>query len=642
MRRTRSTRGIHARGAAPAAQRTFRLWRLAAFLVAVFAMKLVVVTQLQYHPLLQPDSGLDTAAYVRLAQRVIGGDLALGPGLYYMSPLYIYFLAATLWVSDSFTFVRLAQIALGTAAVGCVFVSARAWFGERAAWIAAILAALTGVFTFYEVVLFQSSLDTFLTSAALACLASAFASPVAQGFSPASTGRFRLKAEATGSLVASAFRRKILLAGSLFGLQILNRPNVIVAIAGVVLVLLVIRRVRVAALVVAGVCIALAPVVLRNAIVSHQLALSSSQGGLNLYIGNNADATGQYNAVPGVRANIEGQSEDTRRVAEQATGRPLTDSQVSAYFTGLAYTWIREHPVAAAKLFARKLALVFNAQHQWLDFSYPYYARDAGTILRFLFIGPWLLVPLGLTGLIVAAPASPKPQQEYLAWAAFVPFYAIGVALFFVGERYRLPLFVPLCVTAGAAVERVARAVTLREVRTLVAAAAVVVAAAVCAGWPFHLNDGRFDERLRLSKVLMNRGDYGGAAMELEAAHRIDPAHTVTEFNLGMALVSSGRAPEGIAHIRHAIEAGVPINGARYALASTLRATGDTAGAAQMLRTFYPAAEDSADSCFQVGLVALDSNAPDVAERYFRQALVLRPGWKEAQQQLDQLRARIR
>jgi tetratricopeptide (TPR) repeat protein len=140
----------------------------------------------------------------------------------------------------------------------------------------------------------------------------------------------------------------------------------------------------------------------------------------------------------------------------------------------------------------------------------------------------------------------------------------------------------------------------------------------------------------------MNRGDYGGAAMELEEAHRIDPAHTVTEFNLGMALVSSGRAPEGIAHIRHAVEAGVPINGARYALASALRATGDTAGAAQMLRTFYPAADDSADSCFQVGLVALDSNAPDVAERYFRQALALRPGWKEAQQQLDQLRARIR
>jgi tetratricopeptide (TPR) repeat protein len=456
--------------------------------------------------------------------------------------------------------------------------------------------------------------------------------------------------------VASAFRRKSLLAGFLFGLQVLNRPNVIVAIAGVVLVLLVIRRVRVAALLVAGVCMALAPVVLRNAIVSRQLALSSSQGGLNLYIGNNAGATGQYNAVPGVRANIEGQSEDTRRVAEQATGRPLTDSQVSAYFTGLASSWIREHPAAAAKLFARKLALVFNAQHQWLDFSYPYYARDAGTILRFLFVGPWLLVPLGLTGLIAFGPVSPKPlgeggpkplrgeggRQEYLAWAAFVPFYAIGVALFFVGERYRLPLFVPLCVTAGAAVERVARAVALREVRTLVATAAVFVAAAVCAGWPFHLNDGRFDERLRLSKVLMNRGDYGGAAMELEEAHRIDPAHTVTEFNLGMALVSSGRAPEGIAHIRHAVEAGVPINGARYALASTLRATGDTAGAAQMLRTFYPAAEDSADSCFQVGLVALESNAPDVAERYFRQALVLRPGWKEAQQQLEQLRARSR
>lgn len=598
---------------------------LVGFLAVVFAVKLVVLAQLQHHPLLEPEGGLDSVSYVTLAHRVLAGDLTLGPGLYYLSPLYIYFLAATLGVLGSFTWVRLVQIALGTAAVACIFVTAREWFGRRAAWVAAGLAALTGIFTFYEILILQASLDTFLTAAALMFLT--------RGLLPPEGGSY------TPNLVVSAFRRNELFAGLFFGLQILNRPNVIVAVAGLVLSLLAIRRMRVAALLVAGVLVAIAPVVLRNAIVSRQFALVSSQGGLNFYIGNNEAATGQYVAVSGVRANIEGQSEDTRRVAEQAAGRPLTDAEVSAHFTGLAATWMRAHPVDAAKLFARKLALVFNARHQWLDFSYPYYAYDTDAILGLLFVGPWLLVPLGFVGLFMA-PTVAGRRTGYVAWATFVPWYALGVALFFVAERYRLPIFVPLCVAAGGAVDGITRLLAGGERRLLVVGAAVFVAGGVLAGWPFHLDDGRFDERLRLSKVLMNRGDYGAAVMELEKAHAIDPGHTVTEFNLGMAMVANGRAQEGIVHLRHAVDAGVAIDGARYALASAILTSGDKAGAAALLRTFSPTPSDRAESCYQVGLLAMDAGAPDVAERYLTRALTLKPGWAPALQALNEVRAR--
>ena len=73
-------------------------------------------------------------------------------------------------VFDSFTAVRVVQIALGTASVWLIFLTAREWFGERAAWIGAGLAAFTGVFTLYEVLILQASIDAFLTSAALWCL----------------------------------------------------------------------------------------------------------------------------------------------------------------------------------------------------------------------------------------------------------------------------------------------------------------------------------------------------------------------------------------------------------------------------------------------------------------------------------------
>jgi hypothetical protein len=107
--------------------------RLLLFLTAVFAAKVVVLLQLREHPLLQANAGLDTTVYLDLARKVLAGSSSLAPGLYFVSPLYIYFLAAVLSAVDSVTAVRLVQTALGTLAVWMIFVGARAWFGERSA-----------------------------------------------------------------------------------------------------------------------------------------------------------------------------------------------------------------------------------------------------------------------------------------------------------------------------------------------------------------------------------------------------------------------------------------------------------------------------------------------------------------------------
>ena len=111
----------------------------------------------------------------------------------------------------------------------------------------------------------------------------------------------------------------------------------------------------------------------------------------------------------------------------------------------------------------------------------------------------------------------------------------------------------------------------------------------------------------------MNRKDFGAAAMELERAHALRPDDTVAEYSLGMALLANGRGQEGVAHLRHAVESGVTVDGARYALANAMLATGDSEGAVGLLATYAPAEGDSADSCYQVALLAMDAGAPDVA-----------------------------
>lgn len=608
----RTRRPLHRRPQPPARESPIHV-SLIAFLCAVFLVKVLAARELGQLPLLQQDAGLDTSAHLQLARRVLEGHLLLGPGLYYLSPVYTYFLALLLAIRDSLTFVRIVQAALGTAAVWCVFLTAREWFGERAAWIAGLLAAFTGEFTFYEVVILQSALDTVLSASALLCLTYIFTradSPRADRFA--------------------------LACGALFGLQILNRPNIGIAFAGIAVLLLVTRRVRQTVLLVAAGAIVLSSVVIRNIAVSHQFALLTSQGGLNFYIGNHEGATGQYVDVPGIRSDIEGLSEDTRRAAGQALGHDVTDSEASQYFTDLALSWMRAHPTDAVRLFVKKLALVFNHQHQWLDYSYPYYAHDIDSVLRALIVGPWLLVPLGLAG-FVAVPRA-RPRADYLLWAAYIPLYAVAVAVFFVGERHRLPLLVALTVTSGAAVDALIALAVARPLQTARAAGIGVAALLGIAltSWPFHLDDGRFAERLRLSKVLMNRGDFDAAARELLAAHDLRPGDTATEFNLGMALVSDRRPEEGLPYVRHAVDSHVPIAGARYALVRATEAAGDQSGAVRLLRTYRPAEQDDADSCFHVALMAMDLDAPDVAVRYLHRALELRPDWPEAKSLLAQ------
>jgi tetratricopeptide (TPR) repeat protein len=620
-------------------------WAVFVLMGVAFVLKLVVFLQLKDHPLTSPDAGLDTTAYADLARRVAAGDFGLGPGLYYVSPLYIYVAAAVLAVFHSFTALRVLQIILGTASIGFIFLTSRAWFGERAAWSAAILASFTGLFTFYEVLILQSSIDAFLTSAAL----------------------YALTRGLTGNSIALTFRWKALfLAGVVWGIQTLNRPNMLVAALGVSFVMVVVtRRVRPAAILVAGLALGIAPVAIRNIVVAHEWSLVSSHGGLNFYIGNSAGASGFYQNVPGIAPTIAGQEEDTRRVAGRALGHPVTDAQASSYFFRLGRTWIGEHPGDALWLFARKLGYAFHSAHVPLPHSYPFYAYDAETALRFYAIGPWLLTPLGLVGLIFAAPT--RRRNEYLVWVSFVPVYGAAVALFFVAERYRLPLLVPLCAGAGAAIDGTLRALTNRRGRQLIIPASAFIVLLVLANSRLGLNDGRWEEGLRLAQRLvilerydeadvwterLRRGephpgaaDYGlgaqlllanqtdRAVAHLRAAHDVNPADATVEYALGQALLKNGRASEAVPHLRRGFDAGIEIPGGGYDLAIALQAMGDAAGAAQIIRRINPSERDDVEAWLRLGRLAMEVRAPDVAEPFFRHAVKMRPDLARARQQ---------
>src|SRR5262249_38366882 len=90
--------------------------------------------------------------------------------------------------------------------------------------------------------------------------------------------------------------------------------------------------------------------------------LLTSHAGLNFYIGNNPEAEGVFRAPEGTGIALEAQIADSRAIAEAAAGRPLKPSEVSAYWSGKARAFIRDHPLRFVVLSARKLLLAFDAR----------------------------------------------------------------------------------------------------------------------------------------------------------------------------------------------------------------------------------------------------------------------------------------
>lgn len=542
-------------------------WRLAAFLALVCLIKLVVVWQLKDQVLLRPDTAMDSQTYLTLAQRVMHGDLALGTDVYYVSPLYVYVLALVLKLAGSITAVRVAQVCLGTLTVGMIYVTTREWFGQRAAWISAGAAALTGLLTFYEILIIQSSIDAVLTAAALT---------------------------ATTLALKRRSSRWWIGAGAAFALATLSRPNMIVAPLAIGGVLLLQRRWRPILLLAAGLGAGLAPVVLRNVIVAHQFSLMSSQGGVMFLQGNGEGANGLFRPLPNIRTTVEGQAADTRTVAEAARGRALTNSEVSAYFTEQALDWIRRHPVRWVGLLLKKAYYQLNSQHIALPLSYPFFAYDIGGLLRLLFVGPWVLIPLGVLGLAWCAVIFDRAERrDYVVWLAFVPAYIASVALFIVSERYRLPLLVPLLVGAGAGADLLLATVSTGTRQTTAIAIGALAVLAIAANWPLGLidGDGRGEERVHMAENMARFGDVPEAERWATLALERYPFPSLLHYRVGVQLANSGNFGPAIAHLTTALSLDPSAGPVELALAQTLDAAGNCPGAVP----HYQRAAESSD-----------------------------------------------
>jgi 4-amino-4-deoxy-L-arabinose transferase-like glycosyltransferase len=227
------------------------------------------------------------------------------------------------------------------------------------------------------------------------------------------------------------------------GLAILAKANGAIVVAAVITLC---GSWRHAAIAVVATALTIAPCTIRNYVQSGELVIVSSNGGVNLYLGNNPSFTETTRLRPGP-------GWDALLARPPAEGETSAAGQ-SRWFARQTLSFVREHPGDELVLLLRKTRDYFwgaeLARNQQAD---P--IRQVSPLFAALYwkhglaFPAGLLIPLALCGLLWRAAGRRDPAGDgrgrgtTTLLAVLVAAQAASVIPFFVTDRYRLPA-VPL------------------------------------------------------------------------------------------------------------------------------------------------------------------------------------------------------
>ena len=364
--------------------------------------------------------------------------------VYYQAPQFPYLLGVLYAVSGgSLLFAKLFQVLLGTATCSLLFAFTRRHFNARAAVACGLLAAASPVLIYFCGTLQKACLALFL------CALFLFA---------------------VGRALGSVRVRDHVLLGFAAALLIQTRENAVLLFP--VAAWFVYRglrstgagRARIAKL--AGVAVAvfalvLLPVALRNARVDAngdgradgQFQVATSNAGPNLFIGNNPLANGRYVPLRPARGSWLYEQRDAIDLARTGLGldREPTTEEVSGYWSGRAFEFLRTEPAAFGRLLFTKLRLVSHQVEVGDSESLYAHADHSGVLFVTQHVlGFGLVLALACASFLFA---TCRRTGRNLA-TGFALVYGASVVVFFVLDRYRSPLFVFLLPLAGFAIDR--------------------------------------------------------------------------------------------------------------------------------------------------------------------------------------------
>lgn len=364
---------------------------------------------------------VDMLFYHQQALAINNGQ-ALIDGPFFRAPFYSYFIAGLYSLGGQSNWIfRIIQIILGSISCGLIFLIGRSVFTNRVGLIAGLFMALCGPLIFYDVMLLATTLTIFLNLTALWFLI-----------------RYLSRKQPVD----------IIIGGLALGLSAITRPNILFFALALFIwaIIALLRKKQIVSakhllILVVAIIIPIAPVTLHNYNQSGEFILIGAYGGINLYIGNYSHADGVSPVIPGVRKDWWGGFEDTKRIAETESGRSLSASEVSGFWTAKTLKEIAGDPGHFAGLLFKKIILLTSGIELSNNFDYYFFTRQGWLMKiliwpRFIFF-PWgLIFPLALLGFLSVR----KYQSKTFLLLLFALMYGLSIVMFLVSSRYRLPL----------------------------------------------------------------------------------------------------------------------------------------------------------------------------------------------------------
>ena len=492
---------------------------------------------------------LDAETYYWTAQALAAGQGWEDP-VYWQPPGYPLFLAVVFWLAGpGFLAPRLLQAVLGATTAALTSAIGASVFGRAVGLGAGLVVAGYGPLIHFDGELLTPSLAICLQMATVYCAVRARSEPAGRGW---------LAAGLLGGLAAA-----------------------VNATALVVLPVLAVAARRRAAWLLVGAAVAVAPVTLRNWIQGGEPVLISSNGGINLYLGNNP----RYDATVGMRPGRDWQALVRAPRLHGVSGA----SAASRFFTARVTAFAQRDPWGFARLQAHKLRLLLGGYETPRNQEiYP--ARAWSPVLRaLLWKVPGLafpfgvLLPLAAGGLVVGARRAPM-------LAALTGALALAIVAFFVTARYRAPL-VPLLALFAAEGTRWAVVEARAHQRILAGAGALAVYLVA------NLGQATMPSR-------MNPDAEHGLAHWLEREGRPEDAHHLYQ--------------------RLALESPRSFD-AWYGVAQLATALGRPDEAARALATIRGLEPEFGDTALLLASAAIDAGCRGEAVTFARRAVALEP-----------------
>lgn len=492
---------------------------------------------------------------------------------YFRPPGYPFFLATVYRVTGrGYIAPRVVQMIVGLVNAILAFFIARRLFGNVAALITAGFMSLYWIFIYFEGEFLETSFTILLMLAAVQTL---------------------MKWNEDRSTV------RMLATGVMVGVLALVRPNALlwVPVVGIWAFWILRKRgkprravVTVAALV-AGTVIAVAPVTVRNYTAGRDFVPISSNGGVNLYIGNNDRADGLVRGtMPGI-GTLDTSFDHLEVVAniERLNGRSMKHSEVSDYLAGRAIDWMKRNPGRVIGLMWKK-TLLFWGPTEPADNKVVAGDRMNSAVLRGIPMNFALTLGLAVAGILIyfievgrrraggktdSRTSGPLHEAVVLIlWLAAV-WYASHLP-FAVTARYRVPVIPFMFIFGGLFLERMWHFLSGRDWKRSAVWAAVFAAAMIPASIDLVPDDEPSMARWHYQRGIAytRGGNLGAAAREYTLALEINPDYTAVHNDLAAALAARGHVAESIPHFREAIR-GRPGDGTlHFNLALALELTG--------------------------------------------------------------------